>query len=145
MKLTPLMRQQCQRWLKCLQQTVGVSALRAVNTTQVARPSASTAFSVHSDTATHGVKAGLGGWFHGYWWAYSCSPAEAAIPIAVLEFVATLVSFFTFSPLLGKADSCKHFLHLRADALATPMIIATERVHSELIEEAHLIAIETAE
>jgi hypothetical protein len=67
---------------------------------------------------------------------------EAKIPIAILEFVAALVTFFTFASLLGDATS-KHYLHLRIDALSLPQVLAEDRAHADAMQELRLLASST--
>jgi hypothetical protein len=139
---TVLMRKQLNRWLTFLRSNAGVSALKAIPKSVAVRASngisLGTVFTATSDAATDKVTAGLGAWCHGLWWSYKCSAAEALIPIVVLEFIAALVTFFTFAPLLGDPAATKHKFHLRIDALSSPQVLADDCAHAAVLEALHL-------
>ena len=145
-RLTVLMRQQLQRWVKFFHHTSGVSALRClpkqISGLHESSTGSDVVFTATSDAATDGTEAGLGGYMHGLWWSYKCTAKEAKIPIAILEFIAALVTFFTFAPLLGDTAS-KHYLHLRIDALSSPQVLAEDKAHADTMQELHLLASST--
>ena len=58
--------------------------------------------------------------------------------IVVLEFIAALVTFFTFVLLLGDPAVTKHRFHRRIDALNSPQVLANDCAHAAVLEALHL-------
>jgi hypothetical protein len=144
------MIQQSHRWRTVLRSSAGVSGIRLISKGIEAAASASTsAFTIFSDAAISDSFAGIGGWFHGYFWNYSLPSKlrkrlrRLGLGAAVLEFIANLVSNCTFLSLLPmpKAGTIDHHVVIRADASSTTPVQAQDRAKSEVMQELHLDAL----
>lgn len=143
---SPQIVRQCKAWIHLLSKSSAVSALRMLSRIP---PSVSTlVITIYSDAAVSKgpcSESGMGGWCHGQAWAVDLrgeSPWAMrcrALPIAALEFIATAVSLFTFAALLPEAhrQTRNCLIHLRADALATPLILTEDAASSPLMVELH--------
>ena len=134
--VTDPIRAQCKKWHNLLSQRAAVSALRAVRRTTPSR--LTTVFTLYSDAMSERHKeAGLGGWFHGYYWSLALEQPFLGLSIPVLEFIAAVVSLLTFRPTLPQLDDKYHVLHLRVDALATPYVLTDDAASSPVLVALH--------
>ena len=126
--VTPAMMKSLQKWHRLLTMHAGIAAIRVISSKP---PLPSTiALTSYSDAMRELPQAGLGGWFHGYYWSASLHPCYACIPIAALEFIAALTSILTFADLLSTSNCMSHTLHARVDALSTPYILTEHAASS---------------
>jgi hypothetical protein len=134
--VTAVIRRRCTEWIELLTSRAAVSALRAVKGIAIA-PSA-LVFTLYSDAATDRESdAGLGGWMHGLWWSLQLRGQYLSISIPALEFIAAIVSLFTFSEHLPMLNSEQHVLHMRVDALATPIVLTEDAASSRTLMALH--------
>ena len=72
----------------------------------------------------------------------SLSDPFTKIPIAALEFVAALSSILTFASVLPEpSHSTSVILHVRVDALSTPVILAEDTASSPMMVAIHFFTL----
>ena len=79
---------------------------------------------------------------HGAYWSLPLKGDYLLVPIPVLEFIAAIASLFTFTSLLPKLDPNIHVIHLRVDALATPLILTEDAAKSPSLVALHSMVLE---
>jgi hypothetical protein len=150
LKATPLMLQQAHRWRAVLRSSAGVSGIRLVSKGIAPGASASlSCFTTFSDAALSEDFAGMGGWFHGYYWHFALPRKlrrrlfKLGLCPAVFEFIGSIVSSCTFLSLLPapKAGTVDHHVMVRSDASSTVLVQAADSAKSQLMQELHLEAL----
>jgi hypothetical protein len=138
-----LVRLQADCWLRSLRVRGGAHFTAVVQGLREAVPltAAPSVLYFSQDAAVKGDgHPGLGGYMHGLCWQYRLTKAQAALPIALLEFVAYLWSIIIFAshaaPLPSEPAGLRAVV-AESDALAPTMVLQNDAAKSLTMQYTH--------